>query len=305
MTRRLWSALVVLLWLALPAMALRYWQVWDRLPANMASHFDAAGRANGWMSREVSLAFTLGFLAFMLAAFSIVLYASHRKYAPNTLSWALLAFFYVEVWTIFFLLNSTLAYNLAGTPISVVPLMVITPVGALVLLAVTFVEKRGRAFPSGDVLAEEVQSGRAWSLLFVVPLLAAIWVVFAMPESNLRIGAALLGLVFLAVFGMTWDGFHYSFTRYGLEVRTQGLRLKSIPAGDIEHYAVEDWNPKSGYGIRGVGNRKAYVWGSKGVRVRMRDGEIYLGHNDPARVIHDLDFMKQSQAGAAAQGGLV
>jgi Domain of unknown function (DUF1648) len=300
MTRRSWNTLIVLMWAPLVAMAVRFRLVWDRLPVNVASHFDAAGRANGWMPREASLAFTLGFMAFMLSVFSIVLYVLHRQHEPSAMSWTLLAFFQVEIWTIFFMLNSTLNYNLGGTPISVVPLMVITPLGVLVLLAVAFGEKRGHPFPSGEVLAEEVQTGRAWGVVFLVPLLAAIWVLLAMRETNLRLGAALLGLVFIAVLGMAWDGFHYYFTRHGLEIRTLGFRLKSVPAGDIEQYTAEDWNPICGYGIRGVGNRKAYVWGGKGVRIRMRDGEIFLGHNDPARMIQDLDFMKQSQESAGA-----
>lgn len=295
MNRGFWNALIAVMWLALPAMGFRYWQVWDRLPVHVASHFDEAGRANGWMTREMSLEFTLGFLAFLLVVFSVILYVLHRKHAPTLSSWALLIFFGVEIWTITFMLNSTLEYNLFGTPISVLPLMVITPLGALALLAVTLAEKRGSAFPAGEILAEEVHSGRRWSLVFAIPLIAAVWVGLARPEPQVRLGAVLLGLVFLAIFGLTWDGFHYLFTRHGLEIRSMGFRLKSVPASDIERYSVEKWNPICGYGIRGIGNRKAYIWSGNGVLVRLRDGMIFLGHDHPARIIQDLDFMKQSQ----------
>ena len=300
MNRRLWNTLAASMWLVLPAMAFRYWQLWDQLPARVATHFDAAGHANGWMPRETSLVFTLGFLAFLLAVFSIILYVLHRKYPPSALSWALLGFFCVEIWTIFFMLSTTLEYSHVGTPGSVVPLLVITPIGAFILLAITVGEKRGSAFPSSDVLAEEVQSGRKWTAIFAVPLIAALWVGLAMPEAQVRLGAVLLGLVFLAVFGMTWDGFHYVFTHHGLEIRSMGFRLKSIPIDDIEHYSVENWNPVCGYGIRGVGNRKAYVWGRQGVRVQLRDGMIFLGHDHPARIIQDLDLMRQSHGEAEA-----
>jgi hypothetical protein len=303
MTRRLWNPLIAVMWLTLPAMALRYWQVWDRLPARMATHFDAAGRANGWMSRETSLAFTLGFMAFMLAVFSIVLYFVRRKYPPSAMSWALLIFFCGEIWTVSYMLDSTLGYNLAGTPISVVPLLVVTPLGILAVLAVAFGEKRGAAFPSSDVLAQEVHSGKAWSPLLLIPMLAAAWVVLSLPAGAMRLGVVILTPVFLAIFGMAWDGFHYYFTRHGLEIRTLGFRLKSVPAAQIEHYAVEKWNPIGGYGIRGAGNYKAYVWGNKGVRIRLKDGDLFLGHSDPARIIRDLDFMKQSQATAGVRGG--
>jgi hypothetical protein len=48
-----------------------------------------------------------------------------------------------------------------------------------------------------------------------------------------------------------------------------------------------------GYGIRGLGNHKAYVWGNRGVRVHMDDGEVFLGHSNPQRIVHDLDLVKQ------------
>jgi uncharacterized membrane protein len=47
-------------------------QVWvyrDRLPSRMATHFDFAGRPDGWMSRDAFFAFYLGMLVFMTALF--------------------------------------------------------------------------------------------------------------------------------------------------------------------------------------------------------------------------------------------
>ena len=214
------------------------------------------------------------------------------------MSWALLVFFCVEIWTIFFMLDSTLNYNLTGSPIRVMPLLVITPLGILTILAVAFGEKRGHAFPPGDLLAEEVQSGKVWSPLLLVPMLAAAWVVLVLPVPAMRLGVVILAPVFLAIFAMAWDGFHYCFTRHGLEIRTLGFRLKSVPVAQIERYTIENWKPIGGYGIRGMGNRKAYVWGNKGVRIHLRDGELFLGHGDPARIIRDLDFMKRSQTQA-------
>ena len=48
-----------------------------------------------------------------------------------------------------------------------------------------------------------------------------------------------------------------------------------------------------GYGIRGVGNTRAYVWGNSVVHISTNDGEVFLGHSDPARLVRDLDQMKQ------------
>jgi hypothetical protein len=293
MNRNYWRGFIALLWFALPVMALRYWLVWDRLPVRVASHFDAAGNANGWMSREQSLVFTLGFLVFMVTVSSVILYAIHRNYPISTLSWGLVAFFHIEIWTIVVLLDSTLRYNLDGSPISVAPLLLITPVAILGVIGIGFAEKRGAALPPTDVLAEEVHAGRLWGTIFAIPLLAAGSVVAVVPNLTMRFGAALLGLLFIGVFAMAWDGFHYYFTRHGLEIRTLGFRLKSIPGGQIRQYGVESWNPMMGYGIRGLGNHKAYVWGNRGVRVHMDDGEVFLGHSNPQRIVHDLDLVKQ------------
>jgi hypothetical protein len=48
-----------------------------------------------------------------------------------------------------------------------------------------------------------------------------------------------------------------------------------------------------GYGIRGLGSTRAYVWGNDVVHITTLDGEVFLGTHDPARVVRDLDMMKQ------------
>jgi hypothetical protein len=293
MKRTLYNALIGLLWLAPAAIALRFRLVWHQLPARMASHFDAAGKANGWMPREVSLYYTLGFVLFMAAVFSVLLAVTQRKYPLSALFWALLVFLHVEIWTIVYMLNSTLDYNLAGRPIIVAPLMVVTPVGALVLVAIACGEQRGQSLPSTDLVAEEVHSGKVWGLIFLIPLVGAVSVAIAFPNSSTRLGAGFLGLVFAGVLGMAFDGFHYYFTRHGVEIRTLGFRLKSIPLGQIKQYAAQPWSPVCGYGIRGIGNHKAYVWGNRGVRLWMYDGEIFLGHEDPQKIVRDLDLIRQ------------
>jgi hypothetical protein len=239
MKRNYWRGFIALLWFALPGMALRYWRVWDRLPVQMASHFDAAGNPQGWMSRQQSLVFTLAFLAFMVTVSSVILLAIHRRDPISTLSWGLVAF-HSEIWSIVWL-----------------------------------------------------HSGRLWGAIFAIPLVATGSVVAVVPNPTLRFAAGLRGLLFMGVFAMAGDGFHYCFTRHGLEIRTLGFRLKSIPGSQIRQYGVESWNPRSGYGIRGLGNHKAYVWGNRGVRVHLDDGEVFLGHSSPQCIVHDLDLIKQ------------
>jgi len=66
MNRRPFQFAIALLWLTLPLVAIQYWCVWDQLPARMATHFNAAGQPNGWMSREVALEFDVGMVAFLI-----------------------------------------------------------------------------------------------------------------------------------------------------------------------------------------------------------------------------------------------
>jgi len=58
----------VFLVLVLAALVQVFWQH-DRLPERVAAHFDAAGRANGWMSRHAHTAWHIGTLLFITALF--------------------------------------------------------------------------------------------------------------------------------------------------------------------------------------------------------------------------------------------
>lgn len=288
---------IALMWLALPLLALRNWQVWERLPARMASHFDAAGHANGWMSRETSLAFSLGFMAFMLVVFSIVLWISQRKISTSTFSWALLTFFYLQTGLIYFLLDQILDYNLYGTPVNPTPLIAITPISILGLLAVYLGSHRGASAPATGLLFEEVHAGKGWALFMLLPLVALAWSLSTPAMSAARIPLGVVVLILVAACGMAWSGFHYRFTSRSLEIRTLGFRLRTIPVNQIKEYAKERWSFARGFGIRGVGNRRAYVWGNAGVRIKTTDGEVFLGHDDPERIVHDLDAIRRSPHG--------
>ena len=50
----------------------------------------------------------------------------------------------------------------------------------------------------------------------------------------------------------------------------------------------------SDYGIRGIGDKRAYVWGNRGVRIKTTEGEVFWGHDDPERIVRDLDAIKLS-----------
>jgi hypothetical protein len=141
------------------------------------------------------------------------------------------------------------------------------------------------------ILAVETHNGRVWSLIVLLALLIPAISVAMVPTRAARFALLLVGAVGIFAFAMAWCGFEYRFLRDAVEIRMFGIRLRSIPRSAIVNYAIEPWPFIRGYGIRGIGRRRAYVWGNKVVHIRTADADIFLGHNDPARIIRDLDQM--------------
>jgi Protein of unknown function (DUF1648) len=294
MNRKSFAILTWLMWLALPLTGLRYWQVWDELPVRMATHFAANGQPNGWMPRETSLYFALGLTAFVLIIFTgLALAILRQKATPDLASFALLGFFYVILGFVFYVNNGVLKHNLTGSPVAVTPMLLGVPV-AIVLFTVIYVRaQRGQALPEGQTLAEEVHNSPVFALLFLI-VSGIQGVLFAsIPQLGARIAMGLMALLFVLLAAQAWSGFRYRFMPSGLEISTLGFRLRSIARDQIGRYGVEKWTALRGYGIRGVGNTRAYVWGNQVVHITTLEGEVFLGHNDPARIVRDLDAMKQ------------
>jgi hypothetical protein len=286
---------IVFMWLALPLTALRYWTVWDELPFRMATHFNAAGQANGWMPREASLGFALSLTAFLLALFSAILYLAQRETLQGNSAWALMAFFYLIVAVVYRVNTSIVDHALYRTPVEVGWVLLLVPLGIVGLMAVFILAHRGSAFPISDVdiLAEETHAGRVWAPLFLIPAVPVLAAAIFIPNWTLRFAMTVILLVLSVTAGMAWSGFRYRFSRYGLEITTLGFRLRSISRDQIQAYAIAPWSMVGGYGIRGIGDSRAYVWGNRGVRIRTTNGEVFLGHSDPERIVHDLDALKQ------------
>ena len=140
----------------------------------------------------------------------------------------------------------------------------------------------------GDVLAIEKHSGGKWNFVILLALTGPVIAVTLVPGGPPWpiLAAALLGL---PIFALVWSGFEYRFTTGGVEVRMAGIRLREIPRQDILGYAVEPWPFIRGRGIRGWGGTRAYVWSNKVVHIRLTNGDVYLGHDQPDRLVHDLD----------------
>jgi hypothetical protein len=142
-----------------------------------------------------------------------------------------------------------------------------------------------------DVLAEETHSGRVWSLIILLALLGPMIAVAMVPSPVGRWAIVLIGVLAIGVFAMSWSGFQYRFLQHGVEIRMLGFRLRSIPKQSIVSYSIEPWSLIRGYGIRGIGSTRAYVWCNQVVHIKTTNGDIFLGHSDPARIVRDLDMV--------------
>ena len=143
----------------------------------------------------------------------------------------------------------------------------------------------------GDVLAEESHTGRAASMLILLALLGPLIAVSLAPKNAPMLPLILVGLVGLFAWAMAWSGFQYRFRRDGVEIRMLGFSLRTIPRDQIVSYAIEPWSLIRGYGIRGLGRTRAYVWCNRVVHIRTQGGDIYLGHDNPERIVRDLDLV--------------
>ncbi len=294
MHRRIFQLATVFLWLSLPLVTVQYTQVWSQLPVRVATHFNASGQANGWMSRGEAVNFAVGFMGFLLAIVTALLLYNARN-RVDAFSWAALGFCALVVGIMVEVNRGIVNYNLHGAPLQLGGVLIALPIAAIFLMAVYVVSRREPALPSSgvplanDLLVEETHSGR-YVALFVLPALIGLAIGASLvPAAALRFSLGLVGLIGLATIAAAWSGFQYRFLRHGLEIRALGFRLRSIPRQQIQSYAIESWSALRGYGIRGVGNSRAYVWGNKVVHIKTLNGDIFLGHSDPERIVRDLD----------------
>lgn len=142
-----------------------------------------------------------------------------------------------------------------------------------------------------DVLAVETHRAGAWIAVIVLAILGPAISVALTHSAPAGFALVVVGAIGIGILAMAWSGFEYRFLRHGVEVRTLGFRLRSIPRQSILGYSIEPWAFLRGYGIRGLGGTRAYVWGNRVVHIKTSNGDVYLGHNDPERIMGDLDQM--------------
>ena len=142
-----------------------------------------------------------------------------------------------------------------------------------------------------DLLAEETHTGRAWVPIVLLAMIGPAMALVLGQKSPALWPGMLATLVGLGVGAMAWTGFQYRFLRDAVEIRMLGFRLRSIPKQSIVSYSIEPWALMRGYGIRGIGSTRAYVWGNKVVHIKTTNGNVFLGHSDPERIVRDLDMV--------------
>src|ERR1035437_8324128 len=139
MHRRIFHLAIVFLWLALPLVAIQYRQVWEQLPAHVATHFNAAGQANGWMSRGQAIKFGVGFMAFLLAIFTtLLLYVARR--GVDAFSWAQFVFCALVLGFMVVVNMSLMCYNLYGTPLLPPAMPIAIHIAAVLLIAIYIIQ---------------------------------------------------------------------------------------------------------------------------------------------------------------------
>jgi len=186
---------------------------------------------------------------------------------------------------------------LHATPVHPGPVLLVGIVAAVLLIVFSLSTRRGEHLPTGRVYATEHHSSVLWAAVCGAPLILFIPVATLAPVPALKVALGLAALIGIWAASIAAFGFQYTFSSTGVDIRTLGFRLRSIAASDIRSYAEDDWPFWNGRGIRGVGSRRAYVWGNRGVRIQTNTGEVFLGHSEPRRLIRDLDRVVKSREG--------
>jgi hypothetical protein len=296
-SRRCLTVLTAMMWLVVPVMAGLYATSWAQLPARLATHFDFSNRPNGWMSREASLIFSMVMAIFFAGLATLIL---SRVKKPDPAAWALLVLFYVISGTLIWAENAVIGYNVRGRPVNVTPVLVTGISSAMLVVIIALGTRRGVQLPLTDAVAVERHGSKILAMVLGAGTVAIMALIAAISVAGVRIALGLSVALMLAGAAAAWGGFRYQFSPSGVEILTLGFRLRSIPAANIHSYAIDRWNLLGGYGIRGVGERRAYVWGNRGVLIKTREGEVFLGHDQPDRIVRDLDLITRNHEARGA-----
>jgi hypothetical protein len=302
----------------------RYWQLQDLLPERIAVHFNANNVPNGWSDRGDFVVGFIGMTVGILALFTILSLLPKRtsgvagvmlfvQYAVS----AVMCVAFIGVLE-FNALNRVDVLRTLGrvavlTPVIVIAVVVIAIVRAGRKAAVGYSSigsMPGGATPAvatptippsqGRLLAEETQRAPLAALLFAVLAAVFLGIAIKLPPAPIWLRILLYAVTALMLWVITqaWGGFRYQVTSTGVDVRTGGIRVCSISKASIQDYRVAQIDPLGdfgGWGIRMLPGRRAFIWhGHEAVRIRTPQRTVYLGHDQPERLVKDLDLMMKS-----------
>ncbi len=292
-----WRLALILPFVGVGYTAWELWHSWDALPARMASHFNLAGQANGWMDKS-TFPLPLILLPFLLMGLFTVILIFARK--SGGVAWILLGLQYWVAGIFTVITHQVVQFNLGNIDRLSVPIVPITAVAVLIVVIGLATHVRGvrKQVPAGNagLLAEEQHNSATAAGILLAACAIPIVVAFLAP-TPVRAGMGIAIVVLLGCALWAWQGFRYRITTAGVEIRSFGFPLRFVSRDEITQYSAESCNPLTdfgGWGIRGLGSCRAYIWGGrKVVHVRTADSELYLGHSDPERMVRELDDMME------------
>lgn len=144
------------------------------------------------------------------------------------------------------------------------------------------------------VIADELHRGRGG--IIVYGWLGGAIYAMCQPIDDIlavRLVSGTLAMLALAVGVLAECGYRYRFTPQGLEISTLGFRLQFIPVDQIVRYEQAKWTPSDRWNFGVYGRRRCYLWGGPGVRIQTLDGQVYLGHEFPQKIMAHFDRIMQ------------
>ena len=293
---RRWRFATLVPWLGLLLMIAEIAYDYPQLPAVVASHFNAAGVANGWAPKQQFFSIVVPIATMFLAIFTFLV---SRFPQISGLGWLVMICEYWGAGLFAMLTHATLRYNLGQAQTLEFPLVTwsLIMLGALVIGEVGRIRtlsKRSNA-GQGSVIAQHRHGSQAMAAMFGGMGAASI----ALPTALNAVGVArnvlaLVGLLMIACAIWAYSGFVYRVTTAGLEIRMLGMPIRFIPAGDITDVESRSCNPLTdfgGWGIRGMGNMRAYIWGgNRCVQIHTHSGDkIFLGLAESDQLARELE----------------
>jgi hypothetical protein len=295
---RRWRKAIWVPWLSLVLMLAEIAYFYPQLPAVIASHFNAAGVANGWAPKSQFFTVIVPICAGFLALFTFL---ASRFPQISGLGWLVMICEYWGAGLFVMLTHATLQYNLGRAKTLDFPILTwsLIMLGALVIGEVGRIRsiRRNANAVQGQILAEEHHGSSSLAGLLLGIGVVMLALVMEFHAAGAAKGAlVLVGVTLLICALWARTGFVYRVSASGVEIRTLAMPIRFVPMSDVEFVRAQNCNPLKdfgGWGIRGMGNMRAYIWGgNRCVQIRTHSGDkLYLGITDADRLAREIESL--------------